>query len=67
MLRSSVGYINLYHLFQVDDLDEMLTRLCKHGAQLVVEVVQYEDICRLCYIHGVEGLLIGLSEQLGKK
>jgi hypothetical protein len=42
----------------------MVSRLSKHGAQLVGEVVQYEDSYRLCYIRGPEGLLIGLAEQL---
>jgi len=52
-------------MFAVDDIDELLARLRKHGAQLVGEVVQYEDSYRLCYIRGPEGLLIGLAEQLG--
>jgi predicted enzyme related to lactoylglutathione lyase len=54
-------------MFRVDNLDELLPRLEKHGAQLVGEVVQFEDMYRLCYIRGVEGLLIGLAEQLGTK
>ena len=54
-------------MFRVDNLDELLTRLAKHGAELVGEVVQYEGIYRLCYIRGTEGLLIGLAEQLGNK
>jgi predicted enzyme related to lactoylglutathione lyase len=49
----------------VDNIDETLARLRKRGAQLVGEVVQYEDSYRLCYIRGPEGLLIGLAEQLG--
>jgi predicted enzyme related to lactoylglutathione lyase len=49
----------------VEDIDEMVSRLTKHGAQLVGEVVQYEDSYRLCYIRGPEGLLIGLAEELG--
>jgi predicted enzyme related to lactoylglutathione lyase len=48
----------------VDDLDDTLARLRKLGAQLVGEVVQFEDIYRLCYIRGPEGLLIGLAEEL---
>jgi predicted enzyme related to lactoylglutathione lyase len=52
-------------MFTVDDIDEMLARLQKRGAQLVGEVVQYENSYRLCYIRGPEGLLIGLAEQLG--
>ena len=50
----------------VDDIDETLARLHKRGAQLVGEVVQYEDSYKLCYIRGPEGLLIGLAEQLGQ-
>jgi predicted enzyme related to lactoylglutathione lyase len=52
-------------MFTASDIDETLTRLRKHGAQLVGEVVQYEDSYRLCYIRGPEGLLIGLAEPLG--
>jgi predicted enzyme related to lactoylglutathione lyase len=52
-------------MFTVSDIDETLTRLRKYGAQLVGEVVQYEDSYRLCYIRGPEGLLIGLAELLG--
>lgn len=60
---NSLGYLRV--MFRVDNLDELLSRLAKHGAQLVGEVVQYENIYRLCYIRGVEGLLIGLAEQIG--
>jgi predicted enzyme related to lactoylglutathione lyase len=49
----------------VADIDDTLTRLKKWGAQLVGEVVQYEDSYRLCYIRGPEGLLIGLAQELG--
>ena len=62
---NSLGYLRV--MFAVEDIDEMLTRLTKHGAQLVGEVVQYENTYRLCYIRGTEGLLIGLAEELGKK
>lgn len=62
---NALGYLRI--MFRVDNLDEVLTRLTKHGAQLVGEVVQYEDVYRLCYIRGIEGLLIGLAEQLGSK
>jgi predicted enzyme related to lactoylglutathione lyase len=49
----------------VDDLDETLDRLRDHGAELVsADVVQYEDVYRLCYIRGPEGLLIGLAQEL---
>ena len=53
-------------MFAVDNLDDRLTRLRKLGAQLVGEVVKYEDVYRLCYIRGPEGLLIGLAEELAK-
>lgn len=60
---NTVGYLRV--MFAVDDIDETLARLGKHGAQLVSsEVVRYEDIYRLCYIRGPEGLLIGLAEEL---
>ncbi len=62
---NALGYLRV--MFTVDDIDETLTRLSKRGAQLVGEVVQYEDSYRLCYIRGPEGLLIGLAEQLGNK
>ena len=60
---NALGYLRI--MFTVDDIDETLARLLKRGAQLVGEVVQYEDSYRLCYIRGPEGLLIGLAEQLG--
>jgi len=62
---NSLGYLRI--MFRVDNLEELLPRLLKHGAELVGEVVQYEDMYRLCYVRGVEGLLIGLAEQLGNK
>ena len=60
---NALGYLRV--MFTVDNVDETLARLLKRGAQLVGEVVQYEDSYRLCYIRGPEGLLIGLAEQLG--
>ena len=61
---NALGYLRV--MFAVDDIDETLARLLKHGAELVSsEVVQYEDSFRLCYIRGPEGLLIGLAEELG--
>jgi predicted enzyme related to lactoylglutathione lyase len=60
---NALGYLRV--MFAVDDLDETLSRLRKHGAQLVDEVVQYESIYRLCYIRGPEGILIGLAERIG--
>jgi catechol 2,3-dioxygenase-like lactoylglutathione lyase family enzyme len=61
---NALGYLRV--MFAVDDIDETLARLREHGAELVSsEVVQYEDMYRLCYIRGPEGLLIGLAEELG--
>ena len=61
---NALGYLRV--MFAVDDIDETLARLRKHGAELVSsEVVQYEDAYRLCYIRGPEGLLIGLAQELG--
>ena len=51
-------------MFAVDDIDETLDRLCKRGARLVGEVVQYKDAYRLCYIRGPEGILIGIAQEL---
>jgi catechol 2,3-dioxygenase-like lactoylglutathione lyase family enzyme len=59
---NALGYLRV--MFAVDDLDDTLARLRKRGAQLVGDVVQYEDVYRLCYIRGPEGLLIGLAEQI---
>lgn len=61
---NALGYLRA--MFAVSDIDETLERLQKRGAQLVGEVVQYENIYRLAYIRGPEGLLIGLAEQLSK-
>ena len=61
---NALGYLRV--MFAVDDIDETLARLRKHGAELVSsEVVQYQDTYRLCYIRGPEGLLIGLAQELG--
>jgi catechol 2,3-dioxygenase-like lactoylglutathione lyase family enzyme len=62
---NALGYLRV--MFTVENIDEMVSRLIKHGAQLVGEVVQYEDSYRLCYIRGTEGLLVGLAQQLGNK
>jgi predicted enzyme related to lactoylglutathione lyase len=61
---NALGYLRV--MFAVDDIDETLVRLQKIGAKLVGEVVRYEDLYRLCYLRGPEGLLIGLAEQLTK-
>jgi catechol 2,3-dioxygenase-like lactoylglutathione lyase family enzyme len=60
---NALGYLRV--MFAVDDIDDTLARLRKRGAELVGEVVQYEDTYRLCYIRGPEGLLIGLAQELG--
>src|SRR2546425_7874000 len=60
---NALGYLRV--MFAVDDIDETLARLRRHGAQLADEVVQYEDVYRLCYVRGPEGILIGLAEQIG--
>src|ERR1044071_1802860 len=60
---NALGYLRV--MFTVDDIDDTLARLRERGAQLVGEVVQYEDVYRLCYIRGPDGLLIGIAEQLG--
>lgn len=62
---NALGYLRV--MFAVTNLDELLTRLYKHGATLVGEVVQYQDMYRLCYIRGPQGLLVGLAEELGKR
>ena len=60
---NALGYLRV--MFAVDDLDETLARLLPHGAQLVSdEVVRYEDVYRLCYVRGPEGILLGLAEEL---
>ena len=59
---NALGYLRV--MFAVDDLDDTIDRLRKCGARLVGEVVQYEDVYRLCYIRGPEGHLIGLAEEL---
>jgi catechol 2,3-dioxygenase-like lactoylglutathione lyase family enzyme len=51
-------------MFLVDDLDDVVARLRKHGAELVGEIAQYQDIHRLCFLRGPEGVIIGLAEQL---
>ena len=60
---NSLGYLRI--MFAVEDIDDTLARLSPHGAELVGELVQYEDQYRLCYVRGPEGILIGLAEQIG--
>lgn len=59
---NALGYLRV--MFAVADIDDTLERLYKHGAQLVDEVVRYQDTYRLCYIRGPEGILIGIAQQL---
>jgi catechol 2,3-dioxygenase-like lactoylglutathione lyase family enzyme len=51
-------------MFAVDDIEDVLARLRAHGAELIGEIIQYEDMYRLCYIRGPEGIIVALSEQL---
>ncbi len=62
---NTLGYLRI--MFKVDNLNELLQRLEKYDVTPVGEVVQFGEVYRLCYIRGVEGLLIGLAEQLGKQ
>lgn len=59
---NALGYLRV--MFAVDNIDELVSRLIKHGAELVGEIVNYENIYRLCYIRGTEGILIGIAEEL---
>ena len=62
---NALGYLRV--MFTVEDIDDTLARVGERGAQLVGEVVRYEDTYRLCYIRGPEGILIGLAEELGQR
>src|SRR6516164_5391613 len=62
---NALGYLRV--MFTVEDIDDTVARLGKHGAKLVGEVAQYGDMYRLCYIRGPEGILIGLAEELGQQ
>jgi predicted enzyme related to lactoylglutathione lyase len=54
-------------MFAVTDIDDVVARLQKRGAELIGEVAQYEDMDRLCYLRGPEGIIVALAEQLGNK
>jgi catechol 2,3-dioxygenase-like lactoylglutathione lyase family enzyme len=54
-------------MFAVENIDDVVARLLAHGAELVGEIVQYEDKYRLCYLRGPEGILVALAEELGQK
>jgi catechol 2,3-dioxygenase-like lactoylglutathione lyase family enzyme len=60
---NALGYLRV--MFAVEDIDDTLARLRSHGAELVGELVPYEDTYRLCYVRGPEGILIGLAEEIG--
>jgi catechol 2,3-dioxygenase-like lactoylglutathione lyase family enzyme len=60
---NALGYLRV--MFEVEDLDDTVARLRKRGAQVVDEVVQYENAYRLCYLRGPEGILLGLAQKLG--
>ena len=62
---NSLGYLRV--MFTVEDIDDMVLKLLKHGAELVGEIVKYENSYKLCYIRGVEGILVGLAEEIEKK
>ena len=62
---NSLGYLRV--MFTVEDVDDTLARLAKRGAEVVGQVVQYQNLYRLCYIRGPEGILIGLAQQLGQQ
>lgn len=61
---NALGYLRA--MFTVDDLHETLDRLRPHGAELVGDIVDYQNVYRLCYIRGPEGLLIGLAQELAQ-
>ena len=61
---NALGYLRV--MFTVEDLDDTLARLGKRGAELVGEVVRYQDMYLLCYVRGPEGILIGLAQELGQ-
>lgn len=61
---NSLGYLRV--MFAVDDLDDTLARLRRHGAEVVDEVVNYQDVYRLCYVRGPEGILIGLAQEIDR-
>ena len=62
---NALGYLRV--MFTVEDIDDTLARLGRHGAELVGRVVQYQDTYRLCYIRGPEGILVGLAEELAPR
>jgi catechol 2,3-dioxygenase-like lactoylglutathione lyase family enzyme len=66
MMRTPDGHgrVELSRFHRPPAVDDAVTRLRSHGAELLGEIAQYEDIYRLCFVRGPEGIIIGLSEQL---
>jgi len=62
---NALGYLRV--MFTVQDIDDTLARLMRRGATLAGDVVQYQNMYRLCYVRGPEGILIGLAQQLGQQ
>jgi catechol 2,3-dioxygenase-like lactoylglutathione lyase family enzyme len=62
---NALGYLRV--MFTVEDIDDTLARLRARGAELVGEVVRYQDVYRLCHVRGPEGILIGLAQELGRQ
>ena len=62
---NALGYLRV--MFTVEDLDDTLAHLVKRGAKIVGKVVRYEDVYRLCYIRGPEGILVGLAQEIGRQ
>jgi hypothetical protein len=62
---NALGYLRV--MFAVTDINDTIARLKKHGAELIGEVVNYEDIYLLCYLRGPERIMVALAEQLGEK
>lgn len=61
---NALGYLRA--MFTVEDIEELIARLIKQGGQLVGEVVNYENVYKLCYLRSADGLLVGLAEELEK-
>lgn len=61
---NSLGYLRV--MYKVENIDELVNRLIQQGAELVGKMVNYENIYRLCYVRGTEGILVGLAEELNK-
>jgi catechol 2,3-dioxygenase-like lactoylglutathione lyase family enzyme len=62
---NSLGYLRA--MFTVEDIQDTVVRLEKLGASVVDEIVNYQDVYRLCYIRGPEEILIGLAQEIGQQ